>query len=1273
MSTTIESLELELLSSSKSAESSLEALSASLEKLKKATNGGAGLSSIVKRIKTLGDAAKSVDSSSVSNLNGLTNAIQTLSNLGGVKLSSTIATQITAIGESAKMLNGVNFTSISNLAASLQPLNAIGKVNLSSVMSQLKQVPEVATQLNSSDMSGFSAKIKELAASLRPLSEMPKQTISSTLTQIKKIPEIIAGLNSVDIGAFSAKIQELATSLKPLADEMNKVAAGFSAFPAKIQKLIENTNSLALSNSRVTGTYVNLYAKIKMAFTSLKGIVRTIGAAITTTNEYIENVNLFTASMGQYANVAQDYAEKVGELMGIDPGEWMRNQGVFMTLATGFGVAEDRAYTMSEQLTQLGYDLSSFYNIGYEEAMQKLQSGISGEREPLRRLGYDLSQAKLQAVALSLGIDKSVSSMTQAEKAQLRYYAIMTQVVTVQGDMGRTLDAPANQLRILKAQVTQAARAIGSIFIPVLISVLPIAIAITKVIANLARSVASLVGFKMPEVDYSGIDTVTGSAKDASEALDDATESAKELKATVLGIDELNLLVDNNSNNNSSDIEDVLGQFDFKLPTYDFIGSATENRIAKITEEINKWLGLTGEINSWADLFNTKLGEILKIVGEIGIGIMAWKATKFILNLSQNIKMLLADAAKLKIIKVEAGVTLSVTGITLSIDAGADIASNGLTINNFLKAIGGIAATAVGGKLIGSAIGAAAGGPIGLAIGLGVGLIATLISVAVNSESDSKKLIDAFYKSEEGKKLSKLKEDVAAACNMTTSLVVQVKDIKTEVDKDILANYSLGRDLLNRIFSLDAKDIKTDADIAYLHTLVDIFNSLNLTDVSGNSLVIQFDKLGKNIATSREELEKLIDTTLQSYKLEAIKEASIKTYKTIIELNETKEDLYARTREPVDTRDAAETTIARLKSRLAKMIVDSGVDGIDREWANRFLKRIDGAELIKADGEHLSKLKWSLEKSIGFDLNKPNALNEMMQLLDDMVAPYKTAIESQNLVDELFASIEETNKGLDEAYAKLDKYEKDLTTGMISLSEAASSSEQAIDSFSSKTIDNMEGITTQITDSTSGVSDKITSCATDASNKITGVSAEIVSKLTDDAEMVVNGAEVQTTGFVKAISAIFNTITNDFRVWSTGTISELQVFLNNAENRVNNFIKNISEKSVTLTLSSKASYEFSGYQAYANGGFPEDGLFFANQSELVGEFSNGKTAVANNEQIISGIKQGVKEAMQETQNSEGDIIIQIVDSAGNVKSQEYVKSSQLTNRRSGKVVIPIGV
>jgi len=625
MPTTIESLELKILSNSENAVNGLEKITDTLNKLKRATGGGLGLTSVCKQIQKVGDAAESLDSDSVRNLNGLARAIDILTNSAGTKISSTVATQITAIGDSAKNLSGVDFAPVYDLSHSLQYLSSIGKVNIGSTVNQLTRIPSVVAELNNADMHRFNVNISELVLALKPLSEMPKQNISSTLTQIKKIPEVFAGLDSVDMGAFSAKIRELASALRPLADEMNKVSGGFSAFPAKIQRLIADTDSLTISNNKAAKSYINLYARIKMAISSFRFISKNIKSMISESTDYIENVNLFNASMGEYANEAQQYAEKVGDIMGIDPGEWMRNQGIFMTLATGFGVAGDRANIMSQQLTQLGYDLSSFFNIGFEESMQKLQSGLSGELEPLRRLGYDLSQAKLQSVALSLGIDKTVSSMTQAEKAQLRYYAIMTQVTTAQGDMARTLDAPANQLRILKAQVDQAGRAIGNIFIPVLNKILPYAIAAAKVLRILASTIAELFGFEMPEVDYSGIGSVAGGADDASNALDEASKSAKKFKNTLLGIDELNILGSNDDSGSDSLLDNSLSQFDFELPTYDFISEATESKVSQIVEEMKEWLGLTGEINSWSDFFDTRLGKILKTVGLIGAGFAAWK------------------------------------------------------------------------------------------------------------------------------------------------------------------------------------------------------------------------------------------------------------------------------------------------------------------------------------------------------------------------------------------------------------------------------------------------------------------------------------------------------------------------------------------------------------------------------------------------------------------------------------------------------------------------
>ena len=405
---------------------------------------------------------------------------------------------------------------------------------------------------------------------------------------------------SLEITSNSKKAEDGLKSLIKTLEKLKKATSGGLG----LESVNGDIGKLNTSLTKTSRSFGSVALKAGIAGLSLKKVASFIKSAIKESNDYVENLNLFTVAMGEYADSAQEYAEKVGDLLGLDPSDWMRNQGVFMTLASGFGVATDRASEMSQQLTQLGYDLSSFFNISVEDAMQKLQSGISGELEPLRRLGYDLSQAKLEATAMALGIDKSVSSMTQ--------------VTTAQGDLARTLDQPANQLRILKSEFTQAARAIGNIFIPALQAVLPYVIAAVKVVRILANQIASLVGYEMPEIDTSGMDT---SASSTEESLDKATDSAKKLKSYMMGFDELNVI---NPNSGSEDT-DVGSQFEFELPTYDFLGERTESAVNELVEKMKEWLGISGEINTWADLFDSKLGTILVTVGSIGTAFSLWK------------------------------------------------------------------------------------------------------------------------------------------------------------------------------------------------------------------------------------------------------------------------------------------------------------------------------------------------------------------------------------------------------------------------------------------------------------------------------------------------------------------------------------------------------------------------------------------------------------------------------------------------------------------------
>ena len=630
----IDSLELKITNDSTDAVNGLDRLADTLDKLKSYTKGGLGLTSVANQVSKIAKASGEIDGTKISNLKGLAEAIKTLSGVGNIKISSSIANQLTAINTALGSLNvGSNNTKIQGLVKALQPLETIGKSNLGSVVSQLK-----------------------------------------------KFPEVMQNLNNVNMDDVKNKMLELANAMKPLADEMQKVANGFSAFPNKLQKLLATTNSTTVANNALSKSYVNLYAKFRMAYTAVKGIASGIAKTVKLSNDYTEDMNLFNASMGKYTDEAKQYAETVGEALGVDPGEWMRNQGIFMTLATGFGVVNDRAYTMSKNLTQLGNDLASFFNMSTEEMMLKLQSGLAGELEPLRRIGFDLSQARLQQEAYTLGIDKKIAKMTQAEKAELRYHAILTQVTNAQGDLARTINAPANQLRVLKAQVVQAGRAIGNIFIPALEAVLPIAIAVVKVIRLIAQTIADLLGFKPFEVDYSSFEGMSSGVDDVADSLDNATESAKKLQQYTMGFDELNVIDPNKGNKSGSDSALGGAGFDFELPEYDFMEAYTESKFGQIVEDMKEWLGLTQEIHSWSALLDTRFGNILKWVGSIGAGLLAWKVAPIVITLVDKIAKLFSTGTSLVFKAV--GLTGFLSDLYRFKEFLDDFGKNGATVSN---------------------------------------------------------------------------------------------------------------------------------------------------------------------------------------------------------------------------------------------------------------------------------------------------------------------------------------------------------------------------------------------------------------------------------------------------------------------------------------------------------------------------------------------------------------------------------------------------------------
>ena len=624
-STTIEQLEVEIKSSSTSAVSGIEALAKSLNTLKSATKGGVGLTSISSQLKTIDSTLKSMSGNS-NKITTLANSLEKLRNVSNIKISSSLANQLKAINQVASSIKGSSYSGITQLSNALGKLQNIGSLKVpSNLGDKLTSLSQSAATLNGQDYSGI-------------------RNLASALSQ----------LNGVDLSKLNSTVSNLSTSLKGLNSNMNQTSSSTEDFGETLSDVEEDTEEATEKNKKLVITWSDIANKIKSAISIIQKVASVLGSVIGQSNDYIEDMNLAVSSLGSNFADAQAYAEDLTEKLGIDSAEFLKYEGTFDTIIEGFGVASDKAYRMSKQLTELGYDISSYANIDVSEAMTKLQSGISGELEPLRRLGYDLSDARLAQDALTLGITKSTSAMTQAEKSQLRYYEILTQVTVAQGDMARTINAPANQLRVFRAQVTMCVRAIGNLFIPILNKVLPVGIAFVKVLRKMAEALAGFLGIELTTVDDSAwesasnaasslADTTSDIADTASDVADSsssltpsytsAAQAAKKLKNNLLGIDELNVLSQDDDDSLSDSLSDLgntglgdtgLGNtglsddaFDIPIPEYDFASSVSDY----LSDTINDIEEKIENLMAFAAGALLAIGLILVAVGQVPLGI----------------------------------------------------------------------------------------------------------------------------------------------------------------------------------------------------------------------------------------------------------------------------------------------------------------------------------------------------------------------------------------------------------------------------------------------------------------------------------------------------------------------------------------------------------------------------------------------------------------------------------------------------------------------------
>ena len=565
------------------------------------------------------------------NIDKLATAISNLRTKGNVtkvvnsldRLAGSIAT----LKQASAGMSGLD--KITSFLSGLSNVNTTASAkSINTVVNAIKKIPAAVSGLNGVDFYSMSGSITQLTNALAPLSildESNLKALGSAFNAIGKVPDLTDKLKATDLDSFASSCQKISAALTPLASQLDKVGNAFAKLPPQLSKVVTQANRVTAANEKQRKSYLSLsnqmngFMRNMAKLVSLKAIAEYLGNAVAKFNDFYEATDLFHNAMGNLSGEADTLISKMQGLLGVDPTKAMTYMATIQSLGTSFGLTSDKAYVLSKNLTQLAYDEGSYWNKDVAETFTAMSSAISGEIEPIRRLGIDLTQARLQQELLALGFNKQVSSLSQADKAVLRYIAIMKQTANVQGNLAQTIQSPANQIKILKAQLDMLAKSVGSLLYPALKSILPPLIAAVQLIREFVEWVAKLMGVKVVFTDFTkSADSVGGIGDAMDDTADSTKKAAKALKDYTMGFDELNIIDPTQGSSGSGAGAGAAGNIlgDVDLSGYDMFKNYVGTSIDEIKEKVKK---------------------LLPIIAGVAAGFAAWKIADFLFSQLNNV------------------------------------------------------------------------------------------------------------------------------------------------------------------------------------------------------------------------------------------------------------------------------------------------------------------------------------------------------------------------------------------------------------------------------------------------------------------------------------------------------------------------------------------------------------------------------------------------------------------------------------------------------------
>ena len=531
-------------------------------------------------------------------------------------------------------------------------------------------------------------------------------------------------VGNVEVG-IATQAEASIKMLDRAAAKCNLVAKSLDTINKRIDKTSTASNNAAKSTEKLNKKFSQTLSlnRIYFLYNYTKRLASGIADIIQTSIDYQETLNKFQNSMGNMYGDAVKFQNKITEAYSLSSKSLLDYQANFNNMLKGLGqIDETVSYSLSEKLTEMGVDISSLYNTSIESAMTKLQAALAQQTRPIRSVaGFDITQNTLSNVMAQIGInDRQISQLSQIEKRLLIVIALQRQMANTNtfGDWARTMNQPANQLRILKEQLIELKTVLGSFFIGTLRNILPYVNGIVMALKEVLKTIASLMGIDINLPDSMSFDIEFGEeAEDAAAGLDKATKSAEKLKKATTGIDELNIISQDSdtSGAGASGVGGIGAGVDDRLlkalDSYRSQLDKVDNKAQKIRDKIMTWLGFTKQVDAETGAVTWKLNdgytnlekiqtalEIIGsalLVGKVAQGISKLQTALGFTSFLEPLKTAFADiGASIGIIAqylggfalIIGGVFFTAQGISKLLDD--DITNN---LNGVLELLGGIA------------------------------------------------------------------------------------------------------------------------------------------------------------------------------------------------------------------------------------------------------------------------------------------------------------------------------------------------------------------------------------------------------------------------------------------------------------------------------------------------------------------------------------------------------------------------------------------------------